>query len=81
MMIDFLLFQVLTICEFVKQSSRFPIHVVVNDSCSEPNLIRGTNLNTNGMGLRFVRKNVCFKGLRRSRALDVGGAWQGCLPP
>ena len=32
-------------------------HVVVNDPWGEPDLIHGTTLNANGMGLRFSRLN------------------------
>ena len=34
-----------------------PTHVVVNDPWGEPDLIHGTTLNANGMGLRFTRLN------------------------
>jgi hypothetical protein len=34
-----------------------PSHVVVNDPWGEPDLISGTTLNANGMGLRFSRLN------------------------
>lgn len=34
-----------------------PTHVVVNDPWGEPDLIHGTTLNANGMGLRFSRLN------------------------
>jgi hypothetical protein len=34
-----------------------PTHVVVNDPWGEPDLINGTTLNANGMGLRFSRLN------------------------
>jgi GH24 family phage-related lysozyme (muramidase) len=34
-----------------------PTHVVVNDPWGEPDLIHGTTLNANGMGLRFGRLN------------------------
>jgi hypothetical protein len=34
-----------------------PSHVVVNDPWGEPDLIHGTTLNGNGMGLRFSRLN------------------------
>ena len=34
-----------------------PAHVVVNDPWGEPDLIHGTTLNANGMGLRFSRLN------------------------
>jgi GH24 family phage-related lysozyme (muramidase) len=34
-----------------------PIHVVVNDPWGEPDLINGTTLNAQGMGLRFSRLN------------------------
>ncbi len=34
-----------------------PTHVVVNDPWGEPDLIRGTTLNTKGMGLSFSRLN------------------------
>ena len=34
-----------------------PTHVVVNDPWGEPDLIHGTTLNANGMGLRFSRQN------------------------
>jgi GH24 family phage-related lysozyme (muramidase) len=34
-----------------------PTQVVVNDPWGEPDLIHGTTLNANGMGLRFTRQN------------------------
>jgi len=34
-----------------------PTHVIVNDPWGEPDLIHGTTLNSNGMGLRFSRLN------------------------
>jgi GH24 family phage-related lysozyme (muramidase) len=34
-----------------------PTHVVVNDPWGEPDLIHGTTINANGMGLRFSRLN------------------------
>ena len=34
-----------------------PTHVVVNDSWGEPDLIHGSTLNANGMGLHFSRLN------------------------
>jgi len=34
-----------------------PTHVIVNDPWGEPDLIHGTTINANGMGLRFSRRN------------------------
>ena len=57
-----------------------PTHVVVNDPCGEPDLIHGTTLNANGMGLWFSRLNYRYAGLRLRQALDGGAHRWRCLP-
>jgi hypothetical protein len=53
-----------------------PTHLLVNDPWGEPDLLSGTTLNANGMGLRFSRQNDRCAGLRLRAALD-GGAQRG----
>jgi hypothetical protein len=57
-----------------------PTQVVVNDPWGEPDLIGGTTLNPNGMGLRFSRLNYRCAGLRLRQALDGGADRWRCLP-
>ncbi|MFZ9754185.1 MAG: C39 family peptidase [Cyanobium sp.] len=57
-----------------------PTQVVVNDPWGEPDLIGGTTLNPNGMGLRFSRLNYRSAGLRLRQALDGGADRWRCLP-
>ena len=38
-----------------------PTHVLVNDPLGEPDLINGTTLNANGMGLKFSRTNFGYR--------------------
>ncbi len=54
--------------------------VMVNDPWGEPDLIGGTTLNPNGMGLRFSRQNYRCAGLRLRKALDGGADRWRCLP-
>ena len=46
-----------------------PTHLVVNDPWGEPDLLSGTTLNANGMGLRFSRQNFG----RRWMVEPIGG--------
>ena len=46
-----------------------PTQVVVNDPWGEPDLIHGTTLNANGMGLRFSRQNFG----KRWMVMPIGG--------
>jgi hypothetical protein len=57
-----------------------PTQVVVNDPWGEPDLIHGTTLNANGMGLHFSRLNYRFAGLRLRQALDGGAHRRRRLP-
>jgi hypothetical protein len=57
-----------------------PTQVVVNDPWGDPDLIHGTTLNANGMGLRFSRLNYRCAGLRLRQALDGGAHRWRCLP-
>jgi GH24 family phage-related lysozyme (muramidase) len=50
-----------------------PTHLVVNDPWGEPDLIHGTTLNANGMGLRFSRLNF---GKRWMVEPICGGAYR-----
>ena len=53
--------------------------MVVNDPWGEPDLIHGTTLNANSMGLRFSRQNYRYAGLRLRQALDGGADRRWCL--
>jgi hypothetical protein len=57
-----------------------PTQVVVKDPWGEPDLIGGTTLNPNGMGLRFSLLNYRCAGLRLWQALDGGAHRWRCLP-
>jgi GH24 family phage-related lysozyme (muramidase) len=57
-----------------------PTQVVVNDPWGEPDLIHGTTLNANGMGLRFSRQNYRYAGLRLRQTLDGGADRRRGLP-
>jgi hypothetical protein len=58
-----------------------PTQVVVNDPWGEPDLIHGTTLNANGMGLRFSRLTTAARACgygKRWMVEPIGGG--ACLP-